>query len=83
MASQVTLELSRRALALYESRLRATLETTNPNEFVAIEPESGDYFLGDTLSAAIQAARAAHPDRLPLTLRIGHPSTVELGVVLS
>lgn len=83
MAFQVSVDLSHRAIAVYESRLRATLEAAHPNEFVSIEPESGEYFLGDTLSAAIQAARAAHPDRLPFTFRIGHPATVELGVVLS
>jgi hypothetical protein len=81
MASAFTVEVARKAQAIYERDLRSTLEKTNPNAFVAIEPESGDYFLGQTLSEAIQAARAAHPERLPFTLRVGHRSTVELGVM--
>ena len=36
-----------------------------------------------TLSEAIQAARAAHPARLPFALRVGHKSTVELGAAES
>ena len=60
MASQQSQELARRAGVIYEQRLRAQLEHTHPDEFVAIEPDSGDYFLGRTLSDAIQAARSAH-----------------------
>jgi hypothetical protein len=72
-----------RARAYYDAKLKEKLAATNADDFVAIEPESGDYFVADTLSAAIQAARTAHPDRLPFALRIGHAATVELGVVLS
>ncbi len=81
MASKQSSELASRASAIYEQKLRARLESTNPDDFVAIEPESGDFFLGKTLSEAIQAARAAHPARLPFAFRVGHTSTIELGVV--
>ena len=37
---------ARDAKAIYESRLRTTLEADHMNEFVAIEPISGEYFLG-------------------------------------
>jgi hypothetical protein len=76
-------DVASRARAYYEAKLKDKLTATNADDFVSIEPESGDYFVADTLSGAIQAARAAHPDRLPFTLRIGHVATVELGVVLS
>jgi len=81
MPSEQSLEVARQAQQIYEQRLRAELESTNPDDFVAIEPQSGDYFLGKTLSEAIQAARAAHPECLPFALRVGHTTTVELGVV--
>ncbi|MEX2138699.1 MAG: hypothetical protein WD894_05520 [Pirellulales bacterium] len=81
MASALSIEVARKAQAIYERDLRNRLEKSNLNAFVAIEPESGDYFLGETLSEAIQAARAAHPERLPFTLRVGHRSTVKLGVL--
>jgi hypothetical protein len=79
MASKLSVDLRIRATAICQERLKNHLESTNPDDFVAIEPESGDFFLGKTLSEAIQAARAAHPARLPFALRVGHRSTVELG----
>jgi hypothetical protein len=81
MATGKSIDVAKHAQSIYQERLRNRLEITNPDEFIAIEPQSGDYFIGKTLSEAIQAARAAHPDRLPFTLRIGHPATVELGVI--
>jgi hypothetical protein len=81
MPSTESSDLVRRAQSLYVQKLKARLEVTNEGDFVAIEPDSGDYFIGKTLSEAIQFARAAHPDRLPFALRVGHKNTVELGVV--
>jgi hypothetical protein len=43
-------EFVRRAEEVYSTRLRGVLEPEHVDEFVAIEPESGDYFLGKTLS---------------------------------
>jgi hypothetical protein len=83
MASKESTELASRASLIYDQTLRRRLESTNPNGFVAIEPESGDFFLGSTLSEAIQAARSAHPDRLPFAFRVGHEVTVELGAMRS
>lgn len=40
---------------------------------VAIEPESGDYFVGKTLGAANNAAFAKHPDAWVYFVRIGEP----------
>ena len=81
MASAKTEEVARKATELYESNLRERLERTNANDFVAIEPESGDYFLGKTLSEAIQASRAAHADRLAFAIRVGHSAAVHIGVL--
>ena len=79
MASAETIEVARKAQVIYERDLRHKLEATDLNAFVAIEPESGEYFLGQTLSEAIQAARAAYPDRISFTLRVGHRSTIQIG----
>lgn len=81
MASEQSVELARRARQMYDQRLRSKLEATNLDDFVAIEPESGEFFLGKTLSQAIQAARAAHAGRLSFALRVGHETTVQLGVL--
>ena len=67
--------LAENARRVYEGSLRARLESEHRGEFVAIEPESGDYYLGRTLSEAIQAARRGHPDRMPFAMRVGQRST--------
>jgi len=79
MASQETLDVSNRAKRINEERLRGGLETNEQGRFVAIEPDSGDYFLGRTMSEAIQASRPVHPDRLAFVIRIGHATAVEIG----
>lgn len=81
MTSQKTEDIARRATQLYEEKMRHKLESTNMNDFVAIEPESGDYFFGKTLSEAIQASRAAHPERLAFAIRVGHSAAVQIGVL--
>ena len=75
-------ELVRNAEDLYEQKLRAQLENSHPDEFVAVEPVSGDFFLGKTLSEALGAARDAHPDRLSHAMRIGHKTGLHFGVSL-
>jgi len=79
MVSPETMELVRRAEQIYEQRLRTELEKAHHGEFVAIEPDSGDHFVGRTLEDAIGAARRAHPQRLSYTLRIGYPVALEIG----
>ena len=71
--------LVRDAEKLYAEKLRVQLEPQHIDEFVAIEPVSGDCFLGHTLSEAIGAARTAHPQRLSHAIRIGHDATLHFG----
>ena len=79
MKSQDSRELARQAEWLYEHRLKTALEQSHPEAFVAIEPVSGEYFVGATLSEAIGAARRAHPQRIAYAVRIGHRAAVHLG----
>jgi hypothetical protein len=74
--------VARQAESIYENRLKDELERSHRDEFVAIEPESGDFYLGKTLSEAIGQARQAHPDRLAHALRVGHRAAVHFGVSL-
>ena len=83
MASQHTMDVAKRATTIYDQRLRTELERDHLYQFVAVESDSGDFFLGATLSEAIQAARKAHPDRIIYTLRIGHSTAVNLGAILT
>src|SRR5579885_2904446 len=68
-----------RAKRIYAERLRAVLEPQQLNRFVAIEPESGEYFLADTFDEAVRSARAKYPSRLSHTIRIGHRAAFHLG----
>jgi hypothetical protein len=68
-----------RALTIYENQLKDKLENTHCNEYVAIEADSGDYYVAKTHSEVVAAARKAHPDRLSLVLRIGHQGTFHIG----
>ena len=72
MTAQEVDQFVRRAEEVYATRLRVVLEPKHIDEFVAIEPESGDYFLGKTLSEAMSAAHKSHPDRLAHAMRMGH-----------
>lgn len=78
MATTDSQDIAGRATAIYEERLKATLEATALNRFVAIEPESGEYFLGDTLSEAVGAARRAYPDRIGFVIRVGHKAAIQM-----
>jgi hypothetical protein len=75
-------ELVNRAESIYAEKLRLKLEANHQNEFVAVEPISGDHFLGTTLSEALGAARDAHPDRLSHAMRVGHPAALHFGITL-
>jgi hypothetical protein len=74
-------EFTERCDAIFD-RIKANLEQSHRNEFVAIEPDSGEHFLGPTLSEASSAARKIHPDRQTFVYRIGHRATVHIGAHL-
>ena len=79
MVSDDTKSVIERAKRLYAETLQVALEVRHTNRFVAIEPESGEYFLGDTFDEAVQSARAKHPTRLSHTIRIGHRAAFHMG----
>jgi len=79
MVSDDTKSVIERAARLYAERLQASLEAKHLDQFVAIEPESGDYFLGDTFDAAVRSAMATHPGRLSHTIRINHRTAFQFG----
>ena len=79
MVSADTKAVIERAKRIYAEQLRAVLEPGHLNRFVAIEPESGEYFLGDTFDEAVKLARAKHPTRLSHTIRIGHRAAFHMG----
>jgi len=79
MQNRDAADLVQKAESIYEARLQAILEPCHDHEFVAIEPESGEYFLGKTMTDAAKAARAAYPSRLTHVMRVGHKAAIHLG----
>lgn len=73
-------EFVKTAEEVYASQLQTALERDHLDEFVAIEPQSGDYFLGETLNEATQAARNSWPDRMTHAMRIGHRAALHFGL---
>jgi hypothetical protein len=66
-------------LAIYESQLKTALEPEHRGEFVAIEPSSARYFLGQTATDALVAARNALPKSQFFLTRIDRTSAHKIG----
>jgi len=64
-------ELTRRGQAYYDQHLRAKLEPEENGKFLVLEVETGDYEVDDDEMAAIQRARAKHPQSVFFILRVG------------
>ena len=80
MVSEEARAVIKQAKGIYDQH-RENLESEHCGRFVAIEPQSGEYFLGDTFDDAVRAARAAHPSRLSHTIRIGHDAAFHIGLM--
>jgi hypothetical protein len=72
MAPKDSHERANRAEAYYKANLKDKLEATYRESYVAIEVDSGDYFIAPTDREAVAAARRAHPDKYPHLIHIGH-----------
>jgi hypothetical protein len=62
-----------RARALYEA-MQGMLETRYHGKIIAIEVESGDYFVGETVLEAGWKARATRPEKVFHFFRVGFPT---------
>lgn len=76
-------DIASRAQSIYVTRLRAFLESGHVGEFVAIEPDSGDYFVDASFSDAVAQARQSHPDRISFVIRIGQDAALHIGGLFS
>ncbi len=76
--ADVTMWTDKNAKAEFEARARARLEELKvelkgQTGVVAIEPESGEYFVGATLGKADAAAYAKYPDIWVYFVRLDDP----------
>lgn len=72
-----TEELDRLGWSHYEE-IREELEAEHYGDYVMIEVDSGDYFLGKTPQQALQKAKDVHPDKAFYLIRIGYKAARKL-----
>ncbi|MDZ7360080.1 MAG: hypothetical protein ONB46_05050 [candidate division KSB1 bacterium] len=58
--------------AIYEKRLKKKLEPKYKGKIIAIEVDSGKYFMGDTVIEVAEKARAVFPDKYFYLKRVGY-----------
>jgi hypothetical protein len=72
------LAFDRKAEAIYRRKLKAKLEAKYKGRIVAIDVESGDYFVGKTVLDAIEKGRLKYPGKIFYAVRIGYPAVHSL-----
>lgn len=63
--------------------MKATLEPEHKGEYLVIEVESGDYFIGRTIEEAGKKARRKYPDKIFHLIKIGYPGVFNLSTFAS
>ena len=72
-----TEELHRLGWSRYE-KIRGVLEATCHGDYVMLEVDSGNYFVGKSPEEALRLAQTAHPDKAFYLIRIGHKAARKL-----
>jgi hypothetical protein len=74
------MSLASTAKAFYESDLKEQLERDSHGQFVAIAPDTKEYFVSETFLGAAMAARSARPLQKPFVIRVGHDAAFHIGM---
>ena len=77
--SAQTDDLAERGRRFYDEHLKAQLEPEHNERFCAIEPDSGQYFLGKTGAEALLVAREALPGKRFYLMRVGRKFAYKIG----
>jgi len=67
------------AKAVYESDYRVQMESENLGRFIAIEPDSRQYFVGETFIDAAMEAKTKIPEKMSFVIKIGSDAAVHIG----
>ena len=63
----------------YGEKLKAILEPQENGKFIAIEPETEQYFLAGTALEAIKKGNSNFPDKILFLARVGFPAAHKIG----
>lgn len=77
--SQNPVQFAENAKRLYEEKLKEHLERDHFGEVIAVEPESGEYVLGKTVSDVDRARRARFGQKPVHIFRVGGGGAVKIG----
>ena len=72
-------EFARRGDEIYESQVRSQVEEGNYGRIVAIDIETGEFEVDETVMGATDRLFERIPDAQPWTLRIGHRAVYHFG----
>ncbi len=72
-------EIVQRGQVLYDQQIRAHVEASHAGKFLVLDIETGDYEIDVDDVAALQRAKARHPDAAFYILRVGTPTAYRLG----
>jgi hypothetical protein len=67
-----------KAREIYNERLKDSLEPCCRGQFVAVEADSGDYFLGSTPLEAINNGKARYPEKVFHVMKVGYKAAILL-----
>ena len=69
-----------RGQAIYEEKIRNKVEKSERGKFVVIDVFSEDYEIDTNHAAATRRLTARHPGVITYTIRIGYPTTYNMGI---
>jgi hypothetical protein len=72
-------ELAQRGQELYESSIQQQVEAGNVGKIVAIDIETGEFEIDETVIAATDRLFERNPDAQPWGIRIGHRAVYHFG----
>ena len=64
---------------LYHERIRANVERMHAGKFLALDIDSGEYEIADSLLSASRRLRARLPDAAVFGVRIGYDTAIRVG----
>lgn len=70
--------LAIKARKIYTERLKQILEPSYKDQFVAVEVDTGDYFLGSTPLEAIKNGKQRYPEKVFHVMKVGYKAAIIL-----
>jgi len=71
-------EIARKGEEIYQRELKAKFEKTHFGKYIAIEVDSGEYFLGENQIDVSSKAKKKFPDKITYLIKIGYPAVVTM-----